>query len=148
MLYNFDAARNEHQLAKMQDLEAKGVCIFCPEHIHEDEEELIIDSTHWMVKKNTYPYKGSKLHLVIIPKLHVSTVAELPIEAQQAFLPTIVECETLFKLGSFAIGMRSGDMRYNGGSIDHLHAHLLVGGIDSSDSEIIRFKMSSRPKHG
>lgn len=144
-LYNFDAARSEAQLADMQDLAERGICIFCPEHIQEDSNKLVLDSDHWMVKPNSFPYKNTKLHLLIIPRLHVSTIQELPVEAQNSFLAVVSQLEVMYKLASYALGMRSGDMRYNGGSMEHLHAHLVVGETDSAEFETVRFKMSSRP---
>lgn len=143
--YNPKVARTKAQLEKMEDLIKRGVCIFCPEHIHEDLEKIEIKTKHWVVKKNAYPYDHTKLHILVIPKAHVTTVSELPKQAQAEFVPLIVRCELKFKLNSYALGMRAGDMRYNGGSIEHLHAHIVVGDTDEPDYEPVRFKMSNRP---
>jgi len=143
-LYNFGAARSEAQLADMKDLDGRGICIFCPEHIREDKNKLVLETEYWMVKPNSFPYKNTKLHLLIIPKAHVPTINELPAKAQNLFLSVVAQLEKTYKLDSYAIGMRAGDMRYNGGSIEHLHAHLVVGDTDMAEFEPVRFKMSSR----
>jgi hypothetical protein len=39
---------------------------------------------------------------------------------------------------------RSGDMRRNGGSVEHLHLHYIVGNTDNLEHEEIRFKVSSQ----
>jgi ATP adenylyltransferase len=144
-LYNFAAARSDEQLKDMQNLDSRGVCIFCPEHIGEDKQELLIDTDSWMVKENSYPYKDTKLHLLLVPKEHVSTISKLSLAAQKEFLPLVSKCERKFKLTSYALAIRSGDMRRNGGSIEHLHVHIVVGNTDNPDHEPVRFKMSSRP---
>lgn len=144
-LYNFKAARSKAQLADMQDLAGRGICIFCPEHITEDVNKLVLETDHWMVKPNSFPYKNAKLHLLIIPKAHVPTIQELPLKAQNSFLPVVSQLEVMYKLDNYALGVRAGDMRYNGGSIEHLHAHLVVGETDAAEFEPVRFKMSSRP---
>ncbi len=143
-LYNFNAARSEAQLADMKDLDGRGICIFCPEHIREDANKLVLETDHWMVKPNSFPYKNTKLHLLIIPKAHVATVKELPQKTQSSFLSVVAQLEAKYILDSYALGMRAGDMRYNGGSIEHLHAHLVVGEIDMAEFEPVRFKMSSQ----
>lgn len=145
--YNLEAARQEQQINRMQNLAARGICAFCPEYIqNETDSPIEIETKHWVVKKNDYPYERTKLHLLLIPKLHVQTLADLPVTAQQELIPTIVKAAQLHHLDSYAVGIRSGDMRYNGGSVEHLHAHLIVGDPEHADAEPVRFKMSSRPK--
>src|SRR5436305_1763660 len=112
----------------MIDLQRRGICIFCPEHIKiEHREPIELETTHWLVTKNDYPYEHTTLHLLVIPKHHVSTIGELSTAAQSSFLETIAAVEQKWSLKSYALGLRSGDFRYNGGTIEHLHAHIIVG---------------------
>lgn len=143
--YNNKSARSEAQLKHMQDLARRKICIFCPENIHEDKNKIEIETAHWLVKKNSYPYEHTKLHLILIPKKHVKTISELPTESMSEFLALVAACENKYKLASYAVGIRSGDMRLNGGSIEHLHAHLVVGDTNNPDHRPVRFKMSNRP---
>lgn len=145
-LYNIDAARTEDQKNEMKRLDEEGICLFCPDNIYKSENPLEFETKYWMVKKNDYPYKGTKHHVLLIPKVHAASVSELPAEVQTEFLPVVSRCETLYKLGSYAIAMRSGDMHYNGGSIEHLHAHMFSADLDDPDFEPIRVKLSDRPR--
>jgi ATP adenylyltransferase len=145
-LYNFDAARSDAQRREMEDLDEAGVCLFCPEHIDKAVNKLEFETEYWMVKKNDYPYENTNLHLLLIPKAHVATVSKLPKSAQQEFMPLVFRCESLYQLGSYAIALRSGDMRYNASSIQHLHAHLVTGDVDNPDHQPVRVKLSSRPR--
>ncbi|MDO8591905.1 MAG: HIT family protein [bacterium] len=142
--YNPKVARTPAQLEKMKDLMKRGVCIFCPKYIHEDLEKVEIETDYWMVKKNAYPYEGTRLHILLIPKAHVSIFSKLPKPAQAEFVGLVVRCEKHYKLVSYAMGIRAGDMRFNGGSIEHLHAHIVVGDTDNPKHEPVRFKMSHR----
>lgn len=143
--YHYKAARSQAQLKEMERLAKAGICIFCPEHIHQDTQKIEIETKEWMVKKNRYPYERTKLHLILIPKKHIKTLSELPKAAQDEFIPLVAEIEKKYKLTSYGLGIRSGDMRFNGGSIEHLHMHLVVGDTDDPNHEPVRFKMSSRP---
>jgi ATP adenylyltransferase len=145
--YNNEAARELEQLRRMKSLAERNVCVFCPENIqNETTTPIEIETDHWFVKKNDFPYERTKLHLMLISKKHVTTISELSKSAQTEFLQIVAEVERKYHLTSYAIGMRSGDMDYNAASVEHLHAHIVVGDKDNPDPEPIRFKMSSRPK--
>jgi ATP adenylyltransferase len=145
--YNFSRARSEQQRLQMEDLEKRGVCAFCVEHLDQEHREPIEFMTdHWVVTKNDYPYKRTKIHLLLLSKVHVKTLSELSSEALLDLMNTIVRIEKDWKLSSYAVGIRSGNMFYNGGSVEHLHVHIVVGDPENEDPEPVRFKMSSRPK--
>lgn len=144
--YNEQAAREPAQLDRMRDLAARGVCAFCPEKLRTETTSAIeFETRHWVVKKNDFPYERTKFHLLLIPKAHVSTVSGLTASARAEFMEAVARVEREFKLASFAVAMRSGDMRYNGGSVEHLHGHVIVGDPQDPNPEPVRFKVSSRP---
>jgi diadenosine tetraphosphate (Ap4A) HIT family hydrolase len=143
--YNENAAHGPEHLEEMKRLNKKGICIFCPEHIHEDKEKLELETDHWMVKNNAFPRPHTLINLLFIPKQHVNTISKLSAPAQAELMPLISKFEKKLKLKSYAIVIRSGDMRYNGGSLEHLHVHLVVGDTDSPEHEPVRYKLSSRP---
>jgi ATP adenylyltransferase len=142
--YHKAAARSKEQLEEMLRLEKEGKCIFCPQFIKEDVQPLELETRHWMVKKNRFPYENTKLHLLLIPKKHVKIISELPKAARESFLDVVALCEKKYQLNSYAIGFRSGDMSFNGGSIEHIHAHLVVGDVNDPKHRPVRFKMSSK----
>ncbi len=145
--YNLQAGRTPEQLEQMKRLQESGICAFCPEYLATEHREPIeIRTNYWVVTKNDYPYKRTKLHLLLIPLKHVKTLSELNSEALHDLTDTIVMIEKKWGLKSYAVISRSGDMRYNGGSVEHLHTHIVVGDVDDPDPEPVRFKVSSRPK--
>lgn len=145
--YNLATARFDEQKKQMEDLQARGVCAFCMDHFDKEHREPIeYETEHWVVSKNDYPYKGTTLHLLLIPKEHVHTLSALSPAALADFSPTIVAVEKQWKLTHYAVGIRSGDMHHTGGSVEHLHAHIVVGDTAADDHEPVRFKMSSKPQ--
>lgn len=146
-LYHLPAARTDNQLAMMKDLEERGVCIFCPEHLEtEDFSPILIKTKHWQVKNNSFPYKGTRVHLLAIPNKHINTLSQLENDARIDLFDILGKCEKDFELSSYAMVARSGDMSRNGGSIEHLHIHIVSGDTDDPDHEPVRFKISSKPK--
>ena len=143
-LYNLEAARNEKQLAQMEDLEARGVCFVCPEHFEKEHGYPIVrEWEYWQLSHNDYPYAETDLHLLFFPRQHVRSMAELPKKAQMEYGVVIAEIETSFELGHYAVGMRCGDFCYNGSSVEHLHSHIVVA--KRNPLKKVRFKMSRAP---
>jgi ATP adenylyltransferase len=141
-LYHVPAARGEEQRRYMEELEAAGVCIFCREHVESHHREPIEHrGEHWFVTKNDYPYQGAVAHYLIIPWVHVSSFDELPDEAgAELWAIKRMLKEQLAPLACATVE-RSGDMRFNGGSVAHLHTHFVV--LDENPEATVRFKLSA-----
>lgn len=144
--YNFDNARHDEQSRRMQKLEQQGDCFLCLNTLKGMPEAgpPELENAYWYVKKNDFPYKDTSVHLLVVSKQHVSTLKELSIAAHNGFLAIVTECENKYKLDAFSIGMRVGDMRFTGGTIAHLHAHIIVGDTSNPNHEPVRFKMSTK----
>ena len=137
-LYDFAAARTDEQRAKMEDLDARGVCIFCPEHAG----ELLHRGEHWYVKHNDFPYAGTAAHLLIVPVRHVVAFDELPDEAGAELWAIKRMLKAQLAPLATATVERSGDMRLNGGSVAHLHTHFVA--LDDAPSTTVRFRVSAK----
>ncbi len=142
-LYSFEAARGAEQLERMRDLEAQGVCIFCPEHAHDWQAEPVEHSgEHWYVTRNDFPYEGTDAHYLIVARRHVESFTELPDEAGAELWRIRRELAARLGAVAYATVERSGDMRFNGGSVAHLHVHFVALGI--APAKTVRFRVSAR----
>jgi ATP adenylyltransferase len=141
-LYYLDAARSPEQRAYMEELEAAGVCIFCPEHVATHHGRPVEHrGEHWYVTRNDFPYAGTVAHYLIVPHRHVRSFDELP-DAAGAELWALQRMlkERHAPLATASV-QRSGDMRFNGGSVAHLHTHFVV--LDDAPAKTVRFKVSA-----
>jgi ATP adenylyltransferase len=138
-LYDLDAARSNEQRAYMEELEAAGICIFCPDHQRMPVE---FSCEHWYVTRNDFPYAGTVAHYLIVPHRHVRSFDELP-DAAGAELWAIKR-RLKEQLDPLAVATveRSGDMRFNGGSVAHLHTHFVA--LDARPEATVRFRVSAR----
>jgi ATP adenylyltransferase len=142
VLYHLDAARSPEQRAYMEDLEARRICVFCPEHVGEYHRAPVEWSGEFFyVTRNDYPYTGAVAHYLIVPHRHVTSFDELP-DAAGAELWAIKRRlrEQLAPLATATVE-RSGDVRYTGGSVAHLHTHFVA--LDASPAATVRFKVSA-----
>ena len=141
-LYNLDAARGEEQRVYMEQLEAAGICVFCPEHVAQYHREPVEHTgTHWYVTRNDYPYEGSAAHYLIVARSHVASFDELPDEAGAELWQIRRELKRRLAPLALATVERSGDMRFNGGSVAHLHVHLVALGAEPGKT--VRFRVSA-----
>jgi len=138
-LYHLDAARSDEQRAYMRELEASGVCIFC---LEQHPRPVEFSGEHWYVVRNDFPYAGTVAHLLIVPHRHVTSFDELP-DAAGAELWAIKR-RLKAELAPLAVASveRSGDMRFNGGSVAHLHTHFVA--LSPEPEATVRFRVSAR----
>jgi ATP adenylyltransferase len=141
-LYDLAAARSTAQRRRMEELEAAGICVFCPEHAAEHQPEPIEHTgRHWYVTKNRYPYEGTATHYLIVARLHVVSFDELPDEAGAELWSIKRRLKAELEPAALATVERSGNMLYNGGSVAHLHIHLVA--LEPSPSATVRFRVSA-----
>jgi ATP adenylyltransferase len=140
-LYHLEAARYGAQRERMERLERDRICVFCVEH---GEQEIAHRGAHWYVTENRYPYEGTVGHWLIVPFAHVKAFDELPDEAGAE----LWSIKRMLKERSGALATatveRSGDMRFNGGSIAHLHVHFVA--LDDDPAKTVRFRVSAHAR--
>jgi ATP adenylyltransferase len=135
-LYHLPAARSDDQRAYMEDLEERGICVFCPEH---QRAEIHLEGEHFYVTRNLWPYRGTKEHWLIVPRAHVRAFDELPDEAGAELWA--LKRQLKGDASATATVERSGDMRYNGGSVAHLHIHFVI--LEEAPAKTVRFRVSA-----
>jgi diadenosine tetraphosphate (Ap4A) HIT family hydrolase len=146
-LYNLGNHRSAEQHAEMVRLAERGVCAFCPEHLSGDPAHRpVLRTAHWTVLPNRYPYRGARHHLLLVPDEHVRDMADLSPAARDEFWLVLRSLRDRYALTHYGVGIRNGDARFTGGTIEHLHVHVVVGNVDDTDHEPVRMKLSSRPR--
>jgi ATP adenylyltransferase len=147
-LYCADNYRTEEQLAEMRRLEAAGTCLFCPESLREHtRQQVILQTAHWSVTPNEFPYQGTRLHLLVVPHRHVNDMLDLDERSRADFWTSLALIRERFGLDHYGLGVRNGNCSFTGATIAHVHAHVLVGD-PSLDPEVpVRMRFSSRPRH-
>jgi diadenosine tetraphosphate (Ap4A) HIT family hydrolase len=144
--YYLSNYRTEEQLADMLRLDAQGICLFCRPHLESDAEQRILHRTDsWSVTLNEFPYRGTRLHLLLVPDEHVGDLLDLSAAAQADFWAALGWVRSRYELTYYGLGARNGDGRFTGATIEHVHVHVVVGDVDSQTYEPVRLKFSSRP---
>ncbi len=136
-------ARTPEQRQLMQQIEADGVCPFCAEYFATYHPKPILKETeHWFFTENISPYEGTRHHFIFVYKpSHISHLKELPQEAFLSLFELVQVVTKEFEIPGGSFFMRFGDSRYTGGSVTHIHAHLLMGDADAPDHQPVRVKL-------
>lgn len=136
-------ARTDEQRELMKKIEEDGVCPFCAEYFTKYHPKPIIKETaSWFLTENMSPYEGTKHHFLFVYKTSHATKPTEVTDGGQAELFSLMNWaieEYNIEGGSFF--MRFGGGGYTGSSVEHLHAHLLVGAERTESSEGLRVKL-------
>jgi len=145
-LYCFGNARTADQLAEMRRLDAAGICLFCPDELaRHARQRILLRTRHWAVTPNEFPYQGTRLHLLLVPDQHAGDLLELSADVRQDFWEALAAVTREHRLSYYGLGVRNGDCRYTGATIEHVHAHVLVGDAEADGAPPVRMRFSSRP---
>ena len=113
--------RKEYWKSVTENGNKKKTCIFCKCL----EKEIIFSSLKGYIIPNKFPYAAG--HLLIIPKRHVSNIVELTSKEREDIFNLIdlavYTLDLYMKPDGYNIGCNIG--KGSGGSIDHLHFHVL-----------------------
>jgi diadenosine tetraphosphate (Ap4A) HIT family hydrolase len=139
---NLKHARTKEQIEVMTRIEKDGVCPFCMEHfLKYHPKPLIKENKNWVVTENMSPYEGSVYHFLFVCKRHLTLPTDLTDEEKKSLFDLI---NTMIKDNSIAGGsivIRFGDTRFTGASVDHFHAHLVIGDTNDENREALKTKI-------
>jgi len=138
---------DEDQRQVMEQIVKDGVCPFCSSHLTKYHREPVLwENDDWLVTKNDYPYEGTSHHLLIICKYHVTKLSKLDPNAWIAFGEASNWIIKHHKIKGGSLLMRFGDIRFNGSSVRHLHAHIIVGQAKSKKTESLKVKVGNKKR--
>ena len=140
---NHDNARTEEQKALMAKIESDGVCPFCATHFKKYHPKPIIkETTYWFLTENMSPYEGTSLHLLFVYKpAHINTLPQVSPDAASDLFALLAWATEKFHIEGGSFFMRFGNMSWNGSSVEHLHAQLIVGKEKDTLAEPLKVKL-------
>jgi diadenosine tetraphosphate (Ap4A) HIT family hydrolase len=123
--------------------EADGVCPFCAEHFKKYHPKPILKETdYWFLTENMSPYEGAAQHFLFVYKpAHINTFGEVDVMAAQDLFALLTWVTETYRIEGGSFFMRFGNMAWNGSSVEHLHAQLIVGKKKDATAEALRVKL-------
>lgn len=111
-----ELAYNKHKLTEMDE------CIFCA--IHTDNAGIVYEATSFWIYKNLFKYtawdnRNVTDHVMIVPKRHILTLAELSAHEKNEYMTLLSEYDSK----GYSSYLRASTNTAK--TIQHLHAHLI-----------------------
>lgn len=140
---NHTNARTDEQKQLMAKIEADGVCPFCAEHFKTYHPKPILRETdYWFLTENMSPYEGTTQHFLFVYKpMHITTISEITSDAVHDLFALLAWTQETQHIEGGSFFIRFGNMEYNGSSVSHLHAQLIVGKKHEDGDEPLRVKL-------
>lgn len=140
---NHEEARTPEQKKLMAQIEADGVCPFCEVHFRRYHPKPILKETDsWFFTENMSPYEGTTKHFLFVYKnAHVTSPTEITKESRSELFELIDSAITEYEIEGGSFFMRFGEGGFNGSSVEHLHAQLIVGVKKAEDTGSLKVKL-------
>jgi diadenosine tetraphosphate (Ap4A) HIT family hydrolase len=140
---NLSNARNDEQRKVMKDILSQEECPFCEQNFSKYHKKPILrNGEHWIITHNQWPYDYTRTHLIAISRYHTENFTDLKDGALDELQQHINWALQKFSVGSGGVALRFGDVRSNGASVRHLHAHIIEPDPDKPKAHKVRFKIS------
>lgn len=136
---NSEVVKRDDYTQVLKAIIAAGFCPFCEKHLFKHHQRpVILRSSHWLVTENSWPYEGSRFHFLFIARAHIEATEDMSFavwtDLQEMYRKVVKENE----IRGATLMIRSGDTRFTGASVTHLHAHLISGAPRTKKTEPIR----------
>jgi ATP adenylyltransferase len=120
--------RTQEQIDNMKRIKKDKVDPFEWKHFTTYHREPILrKGKYWLVSPNDFPYEGTKLHLLLVYKDAVKYPSQTHPRAWVELQEHVAWVEKKYRLQGGMLAMRFGEPENTGGSVDHLHLHIIVG---------------------
>ena len=104
----------------------KGKCPFCPENFLYHKKPILKKKKNWFLTKDSWPYKNSKYHFLIIGTKHKEKFSQLTKKDFEEVSELANFAIAKYKIRGGAVAVRFGDTDFTGASVSHLHFHIIT----------------------
>ena len=127
----FSVGKGEYENV-ISSIEKEGQCPFCPENFKYHKKPLIKEVGNWFLTENSWPYKDTKHHFIIICKDHKENFSDLNGKDFECVKELVNYAIEKFYIKGGALALRFGDTDYTGATVCHLHFHIIYPGLDEN----------------
>jgi len=115
----------------ISSIENENKCPFCPDNFRYHKNPILKEMGTWFITKNSWPYKNSKYHFIIINKKHKELFDELTSKDWESLRKLTNWVVKKYKIKGGGFALRFGDTDYTGATVCHIHAHIIYPEADS-----------------
>lgn len=123
-----NGARSDVYKNILSSIADSGECPFCPGGYTWKNQEMIHQEGDWVISHvdPRYSYKNARHHFLLMPRTHKEGLGDMLPKDWQELGRLADWARREFDLPAAVITMRTGETRYTGATVTHLHAHLFI----------------------
>ncbi len=119
----------------IRKIEKAAKCPFCKENFKYHKEPILKKKGNWFITKESWPYKNTEYHFLIIPEEHKEKFSDLDYSDFDLVSKLVNWVTKRYKIKGGCLTLRFGDSTYTGATVRHLHFHLIVPKMDKRKKE-------------
>jgi len=127
---NVNNARKGEYKKIIEEIYRTKKCPFCKENFKYHKKPIYKKMGGWFLTNNSWPYKNSKNHLIILGNKHKEDFNELTGKDFKDISFLTNWAIKNFKIKGGGLAVRFGDTNFTGASVSHLHFHIISPKID------------------
>ncbi|MFH1714484.1 MAG: HIT domain-containing protein [Candidatus Nealsonbacteria bacterium] len=109
----------------IEEILKTGKCPFCKENFKYHKKPVYKRKNGWFLTNNSWPYKNTKHHLIILGNKHKENFSELTKSDFESVVYLTNWALKKWKIKGGGLAMRFGDTNYTGASVSHIHFHII-----------------------
>jgi len=122
---NVKNARQGEYKKVIEAIANTGKCPFCKENFKYHKKPVFKKKGKWFITNNSWPYKNTEHHLIILGDEHKEDFSELTLKDFESIKFLANWAIKNWKIRGGALAMRFGNTDYTGASVSHLHFHII-----------------------
>lgn len=127
---NIHNARKGEYKKVIEEIATTGKCPFCKENFKYHKKPIYQRKGKWFLTNNSWPYKNTKNHLIILGDQHKENFSDLTKKDLESVGYLVNWAIKKWKIKGGGIAMRFGETDYTGASVSHIHMHIICPEID------------------
>ncbi|MBL7150253.1 MAG: HIT domain-containing protein [Candidatus Pacebacteria bacterium] len=122
---NIKNARRGEYKRVIEKIALIGKCPFCKENFKYHKKPVFKRKNGWFLTNNSWPYKNTDCHLIIIGEKHKENFSELTKKDFEAVVYLAKWAIKKYKIKGGGFAMRFGDTNLSRASVAHIHFHII-----------------------
>ena len=119
----FAKSRDYRNVLKIIEKTAK--CPFCKENFKYHKKPIEKKEKGWFITKNSWPYKNTEHHFLIISEKHKENFEDLSSVDFKSISRLVNWAIKKYKIKGGGLTLRFGQTAFTGSTVPHLHFHLI-----------------------
>jgi ATP adenylyltransferase len=107
-------------------------CPFCKENFKYHKNPILKTHKSWFITENSWPYKNTKHHFIIICEDHKEKLEDLTASDFSSTHELMKWAIKKYNLKGGGLTLRFGETTWTGATVCHLHFHLIIPEIDQN----------------